>query len=194
MTTEVTAAQLWAAIRYLAANIGTATAAALAIWWFVEDRFVEELAKELQLSAFATSIEVAEIRKRVDRLDGVDKIIVQDVPASYVREPVYKGEDMAVVVRLARTETGRVCVFIEGRPVYLGSAGQRVGGPPVPKGGQFRTTFDRFVVPMAVPDSLPVGRTSVLLELQFRCGAETRFDRTVPMPFKLLSHQRNKPF
>lgn len=129
----------------------------------------------------------------VRTLKGEDRVIRQPPGQSYVEEPVHQGENVVMVLVVARTRLGANCRLTEWVPIFtddmaIPTPGHRAAIGPVRQ--QVGTNETRMRVEMVPPKHLRPGRVTVYLALTYRCpGAEPDGivpDRTDVIPFELL--------
>lgn len=114
--------------------------------------------------------DVSENRSLIASALGEDRIFRQPIGGSYVREPVYDGQDISVFLTLFRTERGKKCMFIGGTTLF--SDDRRIpfpGSPivPVEQIGTIPRTFELSITP---PNSrLSYGRIAVYIDMQYSC-------------------------
>lgn len=135
--------------------------------------------------------QILELRQITRTLTGEDRIIKQTAGLSYVREPVYKGQNVTLVIVAERTESGKNCVIKGSQSVFMDEGRIPTPGtrPNATTGHNISNTPTTMSVELTPPDSLRPGRVEVYLILEYECDGETKFDRTQTLPFKLLSTQ-----
>lgn len=135
--------------------------------------------------------QISDLKTTTDSLTGEDRIIRQQPKLSYVEEPVYLGDNVAIIIVAQKTALGQTCTLEEMQALFTDET--RITTP-----GQFPkytrkidltsnpTTSRVEIIP---PPNLKTGRVQVYLVLEFDCNGTTRFDRTEILTFQLL----NKP-
>ena len=136
---------------------------------------------------------VQQLQVDVARANGEDRVIRQPDGLSYIQEPVTEGDNVVMILVVARTRLGEGCRLIEWVPIFtdelnIPTPGERSRKGPVSR--QIDTNTQRLRVEMIPPPILRPGRIVVYLTLTYRCpgtdGETTLEDRTEGLPYRLL--------
>lgn len=130
-----------------------------------------------------------EVREAINELSGENRLIREPPGFSYVKEPVVEGEDIQVILNIARTERGKQCTFVGGTSVFRGQNGRPLPGSPLPAQRQINTNLEVFTVTLTPPDDLPPGRVIVTLQLSYNCpwSSIPVIENTRPLAYELQS-------
>lgn len=144
----------------------------------------------IRVSGLATAEDVGELRESVRHITGENGILLVDQPRSFVKEPVYRGDPVQVVLFARRVPAAASCIFTSGASVFEDETGQRLSGSEIQPRRQMTQEMARLPLTLMMPPGLDAGRIALVLELQYNCGGEIRFDRTPPIVFRILERDR----
>lgn len=123
-------------------------------------------------------------------LIGANRLIRQPPGQTFVREPVNfcirDCEPINMVFTFSRTNVGKECVYEDTTPIFVTENGSTYVGTYLGNGSQYSTDVVRREIQIERPDRLPVGRTSLRLQLEFTCKDETVFEMTDPAIFTVM--------
>lgn len=129
---------------------------------------------------------LTEITETLDEITGADRIIHEEPDMSYVREPIYSGDKLTLVLFMGRTDRGADCRFLGATPLYTDDYGVTMSGPAIQPIRQIEKTTSRLELELEVPSRLNPGHAIVQLQLEYDCDGRVFFEMTTPEPFLLL--------
>lgn len=150
----------------------------------VKDRIAEIWKSPARLAAITEKLDF--LATEIMRATGEDRVIHEAPGLSYVKEPVYLGDQITLNMVIRRTRTGAACTLLSRTALFTDESNISSAGDPVHPARQIGTaeTPIRFV--LDVPSQAQPGRITVYLNLEFDCGGKRVFDRTRPVAFMLL--------
>lgn len=139
-------------------------------------------------------VAIWEIPERLDRMEtqitelGGGRIIRQVPGMSYVKEPVYKGANVTLIIVAERTSLGKDCTLTTSQSLFTDE--NRIATPgDRPKYSRRRNIPDSpttLSVELIPPHNLKPGRVEVYLILEYDCNGTAHFDKTDVLTFQLL--------
>lgn len=130
---------------------------------------------------------ITEIVNDLREITGADRVIRQPLGFSFVKEPVYEGAPIVLVLFIARTEVGASYVLQQVTPIFTDEGGATYGGTPMPAIRQIGTDVTRLEVALEPPEHLGTGHTIVQLQLAYAgSGGQIVFEMTDPVSFTIL--------
>lgn len=145
---------------------------------------------EAVVSFLRAELGIDELAQEVRTLSGEDRVIRQLRGYSYVEEPVHEGDEVFLVLHMARTQAGALCTFVGYHAVFEDQRGIKLAGSSGGPITQLGPSPERIRLGVTPPRGLQQGRVGVHLILEYRCGGETVFDRTETLFFDLLSARK----
>lgn len=129
---------------------------------------------------------------------GEDRVFRQPRGLTYVKEPVYYGDDVIVNITLEVTSFGETCVFVEGNASYIKPNGIQIGGignneVPIIKRATEKLT--RYQLIARGPDKRFIHsseidqRWAIYFIFQYDCQGKMMFEETTPSDFILRSQE-----
>jgi hypothetical protein len=137
---------------------------------------------ELEQTLRSISVDVA-------RATGEDRVIRQTPGLSYVREPVYVGDNVKLYLVIQRTRLGALCRFLEAIPLFTDETGITYAGRPIPPVRQIGVESTRLRLDVIPPQQLQPGRVELYLDLEYDCAGVRTPDRTDAVIFHLLERE-----
>lgn len=119
-------------------------------------------------------------------LSGKNRVTEQPDGMSYVKEPVYLGEPISLVLFIGRTESGAGCILKEFIPQLTDENGVTLSEQPRRPLAQLNASVGRRVMTVTQPAGLSAGRTRINLQLEYLCGGSTVFELTKGVFFYTL--------
>jgi hypothetical protein len=133
----------------------------------------------------ALSVDVKELTQEVRRANGEDKVIRQPPGLSYVKEPVKVGEDVTMVLVIARTSLGEGCRFVGGQSLFSDARNIPFPGSEVSVQRQVGNSDARLYISITPPEELLIGRVEMWLILEYQCNGGTHFEPTYTVTYEL---------
>jgi hypothetical protein len=90
------------------------------------------------------------------------------------------------MLTIARTDVGAACQYQKAIPIFTSEDGTRSVGSFRGPGRQYGTDMVRTRMRIDPPADLPVGRTTLALQLLYTCGDRTVPELTHPVVFRVL--------
>jgi len=128
---------------------------------------------------------ITDLNSAVSILAGMDKVLLEPEGLSYVREPVYEGDPLILVLYVGRTIRGTECRLEEWVSIFTDDFGRTYSGESRRPSQQLGTQVVRRELELEVPEDIPAGRATVSLQFEYHCGEETIFEHTQPVAFTL---------
>lgn len=134
----------------------------------------------------------------VQRATGEDRVIFEAPGLSYVREPVFQGDQITLNLVLRRTRLGAACTLLNRTAIFTDEMNISSAGPAVKPTRQVTASETPLRLLLDVPPQIKPGRVSVHLSLEYSCpaanGSEMRivYDMTRPVAFMLLSPSQKR--
>jgi hypothetical protein len=126
-----------------------------------------------------------ELSKKLEETSGETRVITQGEQLSYVKEPVYLGDPITLVLYIGRTEVGQACVLRDIVPIFKDANGIiRSGNIMIPT-DQFGIQIERREIIIDQPPNLAIGQTTLILQLHYTCGEQDIYEETNPVLFTI---------
>lgn len=125
------------------------------------------------------------ITAEVKRATGEDRIFIETPGMSYVTEPVYRGDDIALNMVVRRTTLGAACIAVERTPFFTDETNIATAGITEPVNRQMTTNPSNVSIDLQIPDKVRDGRVTLYLAYEFDCAGATVFNSTNPVAFML---------
>lgn len=122
----------------------------------------------------------------VQRATGENRVIYETPGLSYVREPVYMGDQITLNMVIRRTQLGASCTLRNRTAIFTDETNIDSAGETVRPARQMTLTDTPVRLLLDVPPQVQPGRVTVYLSLEFDCGGKTVFDTTRPVAFALV--------
>lgn len=121
------------------------------------------------------------LSEAIAAIRGEDRVTSQPDGMSYVKEPVFAGDPVKLVMFIGRTQSGAGCILREFIPQFTDDNGVTLSGEPRRPRVQLPAVVVRREIMVNQPEGLAVGRMGVHLQLEYKCGDETVFEPTKPV-------------
>ena len=136
---------------------------------------------------------ITAIKEQIAEMSGANRVTQQPDGMSYVREPVFVGQPIELVLIIGRTPVGAACILIESIPLFVGDDGQTYAGQPRRPSQQLGPSPSRRELVLPYPERLPPGRTALELQLEYDCAGVTVFELTEPVSFTVQEPETTTP-
>ena len=133
---------------------------------------------------------ISAIYQQIDEVTGRSRVIREEPGHSYVREPVYVGDPITLVLVISRTQVGAACRLTQFVPLYTDDYGVTIAGAALPPLRQIGLDSVRLELELQPPARLGAGHAVVQLQLEYECGGLTVFEMTSPVGFTMLPQER----
>ena len=134
---------------------------------------------------------ISTLTDNIASLNGNTRITRMPVGMSYVREPVYLGEDIDLVIYIGRTERGVNCELERIIPLFTDDNGVVFAGVPRTPAQQLATTeIVRRELTLPQPEDLRAGRVSLQLQLHYHCDEGRVLENTLAVSYYALEGNR----
>lgn len=154
----------------------------------MKDRLTQIWHSPDQLSEITRKLDT--LTAEVQRATGEDRVINEAQGLSYVREPVYRGEQITLHMVVRRTRTGAACTLISRTALFTDESNIASAGKAQKPARQIGPVDSPLRLVLDVPPQVAPGRVTVSLSLEFDCGGRHVFDSTRPVAFMLLEPPR----
>lgn len=176
------------------------------LWDFLQDEWRKWLARSVIAATVFTFLAVAtpfghqllNVWKSPEKLEGINhkldelaaavlaitgenRVTRQPEDMSYVREPVYAGDAITLILFIGRTEAGSGCILKGFIAQFTDENNVTLSGDPRRPRAQLSAEVVRRVVVLEQPGGMVAGRTRVQLQMEYQCGGETVFELTKPV-------------
>jgi hypothetical protein len=163
--------------------IGTALAGVLSFLTVVLFAGIFSLYGQAVRTAAQAWLGITEIKSQIADITGATRVTQQPFGMSYVREPVYVGGPIELVLYIGRTEVGAACILREIIPIFTDDNGLTYAGDPRRPSQQLGPEIVRRELVLELPREIPIGRATVALQLEYTCGSVTVYEMTQQTPF-----------
>ncbi|NAZ37133.1 hypothetical protein [Rubellimicrobium sp. CFH 75288] len=136
---------------------------------------------------------ISALHQQLDEVTGRTRVIREEPGQSYVREPVYLGQPLTLVIVLARTQVGAACRLRQFIPLFTDDYGVTMAGEAMPPLRQIGTDFERLEIEIVPPRRLGLGHALLRLQLEYECGDRTVYEMTSPVGFAVLRPEDDAP-
>ncbi|WP_295044746.1 hypothetical protein [uncultured Paracoccus sp.] len=137
-----------------------------------------------QLRAISEKLDI--LTAEVQRATGEDRVIHEAAGQTYVTEPVFVGDQIALNMVVRRTRIGSACTMLRRVALFTDETNIATPGPAKAAERQIGTADTPLRIVLDVPPQVRAGRVTVHLSLEFDCGGKRVFDATRPTAFMLL--------
>lgn len=135
------------------------------------------------------SLTTANLNRSVQQMSGEDRRIRQIEGASYVEQPVHRGEPIIVGLPFEMTALGRDCVFLRATTIFNDSRRVSLRGSDI-EPWQMPKVGDDAPIRVTPPSELEAGRVEFYALMHFRCDDVEVSEPTSVLAYTLIDTPR----
>lgn len=134
--------------------------------------------------------DLSKLLELVREISGEGKITNQPPGMSYVREPVTYGQPITLHIFAGRTDVGMGCILMEMIAHFTDESGVIFAGANRKPKVQAKKEVRQIVIELDQPKGMSAGRTTLQMQLEYKCGSETVFEMTRPVYYYAMEKER----